>query len=457
MDGERVYAAIDLKSFYASVECMARGLDPLSAYLVVADESRTDKTICLAVSPALKAMGLPGRCRLFEVRQLLAREKRRTGREIPLVIAVPRMQTYMGVSSQIYRTYLEFVSEEDIHVYSIDEVFIDLTGYLRLYGSDARGLTARMIREVLRKTGLTATAGIGPNLYLAKVAMDILAKHAPADADGVRIAVLSEAEYRRSLWAHTPITDFWRVGRGLSRRLEQHGMRTMGDVARMSLRDEEMLYRLLGIDAELLIDHAWGLEPCGMPEIKAYRSDGRTLGTMQVLSCAYAPERAEIIVREMADALAMELTEKELLADRVQLYIGYERTGDTGPETETETDWYGRTVPKSSGGHENLGEATASARRIIGAAVRIYRENVRRNCGVRRIGLTLGGITAEAEAALQLSLFSDPAAGEREKRLQKTMAGIRRQYGPNAILRGMDLNEDATARERNRQIGGHRA
>jgi DNA polymerase V len=500
MGAERTYLAIDLKSFYASVECVERGLDPLRTNLVVADESRTEKTICLAVSPALKAYGIPGRARLFEVnqrmRQVNAERRRKNGNrpfrgksadakeladpslEADFVIARPQMSHYMNVSAKIYAIYLRSVAPEDIHVYSVDEVFIDATDYLRFYGLSAHDLAMKMIRTVLERTGITATAGIGPNLYLCKIAMDVEAKHIPADADGVRIAELTERSYREKLWSHEPITDFWRVGRGIARKLAQHGMTTMGDVARMSLKDEDLLYGLFGVNAELLIDHAWGWEPCTMADIKAYRPENRSLSSGQVLSSPYTFEKARLVTMEMTDLLVMDLVEKGLVTDHVTLTVGYDvenlrdpkrRAAYTGQVT---FDGFDRPVPKHAHGSADLGGRTSSGRRIMEAVTGIFDAVADPVLLVRR--LTLGCSVFEAgagdaagESCAQMDIFSLPAqeqktAGkksdpERERRRQEAVLAIRRRYGKNAILKGMNFEEGATARDRNNQIGGHRA
>ena len=364
---EKSYIAIDLKSFYASVECAERGLDPLTTNLVVADPSRTEKTICLAVSPSLKAYGIPGRARLFEVYQKLNEYKRRTGTDVKFIIAPPHMAKYIDVSSQIYEIYLKYISPEDIHVYSIDECFMDVTHYLELYHMSARELAGTMIHDVLEQTGITATAGIGTNLYLSKIAMDIVAKHAPADDDGVRIAELDEPGYRRMLWTHRPLTDFWRIGPGIARRLEQNGMYTLGDVARRSVYDEDSLYRIFGIDAEILIDHAWGYEPCEMSDIKSYRPDTNCISSGQVLQCPYDAGKARIIVQEMADLMVLDLVEKGMVTDSVTLTIGYDRCSvDEGSyRGEITMDHYGRCVPKHAHGTVSFGTPSNSTQRIL--------------------------------------------------------------------------------------------
>ncbi|MBR6478696.1 MAG: DNA methylase [Lachnospiraceae bacterium] len=487
---ERSYVAIDLKSFYASVECVERGLDPLTTNLVVADESRTEKTICLAVSPSLKAHGIPGRARLFEVVQKVreVNRTRRPGEELTYIAAKPRMALYMEYSKRIYRVYLKYVAPEDIHVYSIDEVMMDVTDYLRTYRMTAQELAGKMIREVLEETGITATAGIGTNLYLCKVAMDIVAKHAQADENGVRMASLDEMSYRRLLWDHRPLTDFWRVGRGYARKLEEVGLFTMGDVARCSLGketefyNEDLLYRLFGVNAELLIDHAWGWEPVTMAEIKNYKPETNSLSSGQVLQHPYTYEKARIVVREMAEAMALDLTSKHLVTDQVILTVGYDvenlkdesrRKAYQGEVTE---DRYGRQVPKHAHGSANLEGYTASSREIAEAVLEIYDRVMDPTLLVRRINLGVNRVIEEKESLKeekyeQLELFKDyggpaqkakPNAADekkqqREKKLQQAVVGLQKRYGKNAVLKGTDLEEGATARERNGQIGGHKA
>ena len=498
---DKSYIAIDLKSFYASVECIERGLDPLDALLVVADESRTDKTICLAVTPALKAYGIPGRPRLFEVRQKVASvnwDRRRGCRsrygashlasvlaqdpraDLDFIIAPPRMAYYMEYSTRIYNVYTKYVSPEHIVVYSIDEVFIDITPYLATYGCTAHELARRMIRDVLVTTGITATAGIGTNLYLAKVAMDIVAKHIPADEDGVRIAGLDEASYRRQLWTHRPLTDFWRVGKGYARKLEQHGLYTMGDIARRSVQNEESLYAMFGKNAELLIDHAWGWEPCTVEAIKAYKPESRSLGSGQVLHEPYAPEKAKLVLREMADLLALDLVEKGLVTDQVVITVGYDIENLSTPEKRRQyqgpvtTDAYGRQVPAHSHGSQNLGRFTSSARLILQAVGVLADRLVDSRLLVRRLNITANHVLPESQAPRpgdtpqQLDLFTDYAAQEarkqeeqamleKERKMQQALVGIRGKFGKNAILRGMNLEQGATTRDRNTQIGGHKA
>ena len=501
---ERVYIAIDLKSFYASVECVERGLDPMTTHLVVADRSRTEKTICLAVSPSLKAYGLPGRARLFEVVQKVEeinalRRAKAPGRTftgasadepelrarpdlaLDYVTAPPQMAHYMDVSTKIYQIYLRHIAPEDIHVYSIDEVFIDATGYLAASGLTARELAMKLILEVLNETGITATAGIGTNLYLCKVAMDIGAKHIQPDENGVRIAELDEMSYRRTLWAHRPLTDFWRVGRGYAKKLETHGLYTMGDIARCSIGkstefyNEELLYRLFGVNAQLLIDHAWGWESCTMADIKAYRPASNSLGSGQVLQCPYESEKAKLVLREMADQLALDLLEKRCVTDQLVLTVGYDIDNLTRPELcaqyhgPVSIDRYGRRVPKSAHGTVHLPWPGSSARQLIAAALELYERQVDERLLVRRLYLTACHVIPEAEAEKeaqwgQLDLFADQNAAqseqealERERRIQETLLTIKKKFGKNAVLKGLDLEEGATARMRNDQIGGHKA
>ena len=497
---KRVYIAIDLKSFYASAECADRKLDPLMTCLVVADESRTDKTICLAVSPALKAYGLPGRPRLFEVKQRIRqvneeRRRRAPGRKfrgssanagelaadpslalVP-VVAVPRMARYIEVSSQICGIYMRYVSPDDIHVYSIDEVFIDATPYLKLYDLSARDFAMKLVREVLAATGITATAGIGTNLYLAKIAMDIEAKHIPADKDGVRIAELDERTYREKLWSHRPLTDFWRVGHGYAARLESLGLRTMGDVARMSVKCEDILYRTFGVNAELLIEHAWGWEPVTIAEIKAYKPENNSISSGQVLQDPYEFEKGKLVAREMTDQLALDLVEKQLVTDQLVLTVGYDTSNLTDPNRRVRyagpmrIDHYGRPVPKEAHGSINLDRHTSSGRIITDAMMKLFDRCVDPNLLVRRITVVAGRVLREdelpAETAVQQDLFADREAEEKqeaaeqaeldkEKRLQQAVLNIKKRMGANAILKGMNLEEGATGKARNEQIGGHR-
>ena len=499
----RIYAAIDLKSFYASVECRERGLDPLNTNLVVADESRTDKTICLAVTPTLKRYGISGRGRLFEVRQRVRevnawRQARAPGRTltgsshqfselqrdpalaVDFVIAPPRMAYYMEYSTRIYEIYRKYIAPEDIVVYSIDEVFLDVTDYP--YDCTAHELAQTIIRDVLETTGITATAGIGTNLFLAKVAMDIVAKHIPADENGVRIAELDETKFRRELWPHRPLTDFWRVGRGIARRLEAHGMFTMGDVALCSEQNEELLYRLFGKNAELLIDHAWGWEPCTIPAIKAYRPSENSLSSGQVLSCPYEAAKARLVLREMADQLSLELVEKRLVTDQLVLTVGYDIENLTRPEIRkvykgpVTTDRYGRRVPKHAHGTWNLPRATSSSSELLEAMAALYDKIVNPALLIRRMSLSACHVVNEKmakereqkETFEQLDLFTDYAKKEakekeeqkkreRERRMQEALLTIKKKYGKNAVLRGMNFEEGATAKERNGQIGGHQA
>lgn len=470
MPAERKYIAIDLKSFYASVECVERGLDPLTANLVVADESRTDKTICLAVSPSLKARGIPGRARLFEVLQKVKRSE--------FIAAVPRMQLYIDYSTRIYQIYLDYVSQEDIHVYSIDEVFIDVTDYLATYRMSAHELAMTIIRDILAKTGITATAGIGTNLYLCKVAMDIVAKHVKADKDGVRIAELDERTYRETLWDYQPLTAFWRVGRGIADKLNRYGLYTMGDVARQSVEDEDLLYSLFGVNAELLIDHAWGWEPCTISEIKAYRPVASSMSSGQVLTCPYTAEKARVVVREMADGLAMELLDKRLLTDQVVLTVGYDKDSLTDQNVREHysgaitKDYYGRLVPKHAHGSRNLHGHTSSAMTIMEAVAALYDEIIDKKLLVRRLNVTANHIVTEeyqrrkGREPRQLDLFERidtdadkerEASLEKERRVQETVLEIKKRFGKNSILRGLNFADGATMKERNRQIGGHRA
>ena len=500
---QHTYIAIDLKSFYASVECRDRGLDPLDTNLVVADESRTDKTICLAVTPTLKSFGIPGRARLFEVKQRVQevnadRKRNLRGREfagsshfyselaknpslaLDFIIAPPRMAYYMEYSTRIYEIYMKYVAPEDIIVYSIDEVFMDVTDYLQTYCLSPRDLAMKMILEVLEATGITATAGIGTNLYLCKVAMDVMAKHIPSDENGVRIAFLDEMTYRRELWSHRPITDFWRVGRGYAKKLETYGIYTMGDVARCSEQNEELLYRLFGKNAELLIDHAWGWEPCTVEAVKAYRPESSSLGSGQVLQCPYDAEKAKLVVREMADALSLDLVEKHLVTDQIVITVGYDIENLTDPERrkkyrgEVVTDRYGRQIPKHAHGTENMENFTSSTQKMVEAASVLYDRIVDKNLLIRRINITANNIVEEKAAPQknnsyqQLNLFTDYTAEEeqekqealrldRERKLQEATITIKKKFGKNAILKGMSLQEGATAKNRNEQIGGHKA
>ncbi|MEE1212792.1 MAG: DNA methylase [Treponema sp.] len=463
MMDEKTYIAIDLKSFYASVECRERGLDPLTTKLVVADRSRTSKTICLAVTPALKAYGLSGRSRLFEVEAKAREIKRQTGKELEYIVAVPRMALYIQYSTRIYNVYLHYFAPEDIHVYSIDEVLIDATSYLPFYNMSARELAIKVIHDVLAETGITATAGIAPNLFLCKAAMDIVAKHIPADSDGVRISELDVVEYRRQLWNHQPITDFWRVGKATAQRLEKYFIRTMGDVARMSLKNPRFLYDEFGIDAEILIDHAWGIEPVGMKEIKNYKSEAKSLGSGQVLHEPYSFEKAKIIVREMAELLALDLFRKKLVTGSITLYVGYDVGSLEVPgfDGEVVRDYYGRELPKPAHGSWSFGTETNSSRMIVEAFVSIFERVVNPRWLVRRVNITANG--TKPVRARQPCLFDsvDKREGglnqEKEDSLQKARLEIINRYGKNAILKGMNLEEGATTRDRNVQIGGHKA
>jgi len=458
------YIAIDLKSYYASVECVERGLDPLTTNLVVADNTRTDKTICLAVSPSLKAKGVPGRPRLFEVNQILLDHKLRTGETVRYITAMPRMAKYIEVSARIYSIYLNYVSPEDIHVYSIDEVFIDVRPYLKLYRMTAHELTLTMVRDVLRQTGITATAGIGSNLYLAKIAMDIVAKKMPADRDGVRIAELDEEGYRRQLWDHLPLKDFWQIAGGTTRRLQSIGIRTMGDLARCSMAgpgdfpNEDTLFKLFGIDAEILIDHAWGLESCTMADIKGYRTSSKSMNVGQVLARNYKYEETRIIVREMLEQLVYDLVDKALLTDAVVLHIGYDYSNVAGGyRGESKVDMYGRTYPRSAHGTAKLGTMTSSLSAITEAVMVLFDRIVDPSLAVRRVNVSAIRVMREADVAPQMDQFTDYEAREKEKQLQKAIILMQKRYGKNILLKGHDFQEGATTRERNGQIGGHRA
>lgn len=505
----RTYIAIDLKSFYASVECVERGLDPLTTNLVVADAGRTQKTICLAVSPSLKSYGISGRARLFEVvqkikevnnrRRSMAPDHRLTGEStddtelkarpdmaVGYIIAPPRMAYYMKHSAAIYNIYLKYIAPEDIHVYSIDEVIMDVTGYLDIYKMSARELAMTMIRDVLKNTGITATAGIGTNMYLCKIAMDIVAKHVEPDRDGVRIAELDERSYREKLWTHRPLTDFWRVGRGYAKKLEENGLFTMGDIARCSIGgpndfyNEELLYRLFGVNAELLIDHAWGWEPCTISEIKAYKPENNSLNSGQVLQCPYPSDKARLVVHEMADSAALDLVDKGLVTDQIVLTVGYDIENLTDPERRKKyrgpvtTDHYGRQVPKHAHGTVNLGRRTASSRLITEAALKLFDEIVDPDLLVRRLTIVTNHVVEESftapeeETWEQLDMFTDyealekkkqeeEAALAKERKMQEAMISLKKKFGKNAILKGMNLEEGATARDRNNRIGGHKA
>ncbi len=492
------YIAIDLKSFYASVECADRGLNPLNTNLVVADKSRTEKTICLAVSPSLKAYGIPGRARLFEVVQRVGevnaqRLSKIRGKDfsgsscfadeladhpefrLDYITAPPRMARYIAVSSKIYGIYLNYIAPEDMHVYSVDEVFIDASKYLRLYNMSAYELADKIVRDVLSQTGITATAGIGTNLYLCKIAMDIHAKHIKADKDGVRIAELDEKSYREQLWNHKPITDFWRIGRGYSRTLGRYGMFTMGDVARCSIANEELLFKLFGVNAELLIDHAWGREPCTMDDIKSYRPKSHSLSSGQVLSRPYDFDEAKLIAREMTELLTLDLVDKKLLTDQIVLTVGYDienlKDKNRRFNGEIKTDYYGRQAPKGAHGSQNIGRFTSSTSLIMDAVMKLFDRITDHNLLVRRMYIVANHITTEDEintagSAEQMNLFDGVFAVEkereeetlrREKAIQKTVLRLHKRFGKNSVLKGMNLKDAATSIERNSQIGGHKA
>ena len=492
----KIYVAIDLKSFYASVECKERGLDPITTNLVVADSSRTEKTICLAVSPALKSYGIPGRARLFEVVQKVKevniyRKRKATNRtftgssysdielkknkslELSYIIAPPRMAYDMKYSSKIYNIYLKYFSSDDIYVYSIDEVFIDVTHYLKTYNMRAKELVTKVIQDVYQTTGITATAGIGTNLYLCKIAMDIVAKHVKPDENGVRIAGLDEMAYRKLLWGHRPLTDFWRVGKGYTKKLEEHGMYTMGDVARMSVKNEDLLYKLFGVNAELLIDHAWGWESVTIESIKAYRPATNSICSGQVLHCPYNYENTKIIVKEMTELLALDLVEKGLVTNQIVLEVGYDvdnlknQAISSLYNGEITTDKYGRKVPKHAHGTINIDHQTASSKVLTGYIIKLYEQIVNKQLLVRRINITVNNVVNENMVKTsdyeQINLFVDYAEvnekrkkEEAEKEIQKAMIGIKSKYGKNAILKGMNLQKEGTTIERNRQIGGHK-
>ncbi len=459
----RTYAAIDLKSFFASVECILRGLDPLKAKLVVADESRTEKTICLAVTPALKAYGIPGRARLFEVNQKVREVQRRTGEKIEFTIAKPQMAKYVEYSTKVYNVYLKYVSAEDIHAYSIDECFLDLTRYLKLYKKTARELVKTIIQDVFTTTGITATGGIGTNLYLCKIAMDVMAKHVEADDDGVRIAELDEMSYRKQLWSHRPITSFWQVGRGIAERLENcrlnagRGIYTMGDIARVSVKNPEALYKLFGVNAEILIDHAWGYEPCTIADIKKAKPRNRSTGEGQVLQDPYPFDKARLVVREMVDTVSMTLVAHDLVTNAMVLTVGYDRENvDKGIyHGVTVTDFYGRTIPKPAHGTANIGYYTSSQKVMADAVMKLFDRIVDPKLTVRRLNLVAADIVDASHE--QYDLFTDVKKQEREKKRLKAELLIKKRFGKNAIVKGMDLQEGATTIERNGQIGGHRA
>ena len=468
---QRTYIAIDLKSFYASVECVDRGLDPLTTNLVVADESRTDKTICLAVTPSLKEYGIGGRARLFEVRQ--------KAKGVDFIIAKPRMAHYIEVSTKIYSIYLKYIAPEDIHVYSIDEVFMDVTAYLGTYKMTAHELAMKMIRDVLKQTGITATAGIGTNMYLCKVAMDIVAKKMPADKDGVRIAELDEMSYRQQLWDYKPITKFWRIGHGIAEKLAKYGIDTMGKLARMSERSEEFLYKLFGVNAELLIDHAWGWEPCTMEAVKAYRPESSSFSSGQVLQEPYTFRKARVVIREMAEGMALDLVQKRLVTDQLVLTVGYDAECLIRPEIrdnyhgEITTNYYGKPVPKHAHGTFNFKKPTSSSRLIMNGAAELFDRYVNPDLLIRRLNLTTNHVVSEAslereKRPQQLDLFTDydaldkqrkeeKAQLDKERRMQEAQLKIKKRFGKNAILRGLNFDEGATAKDRNKQIGGHKA
>ena len=478
---EHTYIAIDLKSFYASVECMERGLDPMTTNLVVADASRTEKTICLAVSPSLKAYGIPGRPRLFEVVQKI----KELNEPIEYIVAPPQMAHYMKYSTKIYQVYLKYVAPEDIHVYSIDEVFMDVTSYLKLNGMTARQFAKMIIQDVLKTTGITATAGIGTNLYLCKVALDIMAKHVRPDEDGVRIADLDEMSYREHLWKHQPLTDFWRVGKGYAKKLQEVGLYTMGDIARCSLGksneyyNEDLLYRMFGVNAQLLIDHAWGWEPCTLSDVKQYKPESNSIGSGKVLHCPYPFEQGRLIVKEMTDLLALDLFSKGLVTDQIVLHVGYDIENLTDPERNkayhgpVKVDHYGRRVPQHAHGTANLEKYTASAKLITDAVTALFDQIVNPKLLIRRVSLSANHVIDEASVPVkttyeQLNLFTDYEARdtaseaenqalEREKKMQQAVLDIKKKYGKNAILKGMNLQEGATTVDRNNQIGGHKA
>ena len=478
---KRTYIAIDLKSFYASVECMERGLDPLTTNLVVADESRTNKTICLAVSPSLKAYGIPGRPRLFEVEQRVKEiNRKKPGLNLTYIVAPPRMAYYIDYSTRIYEIYLHYVAPEDIFAYSIDEVFIDATAYLDSYKVTAHELALRMVRDVLRQTGITATAGIGTNMYLCKVAMDIMAKHSAPDKDGVRIAELDEMSYRKQLWNHKPLTDFWRIGRGIARRLEPYGIDTMGRIARCSIENEELLYHLFGVNAELIIDHAWGWEPCTLKDAKNYRPENSSLSSGQVLSTPYTFKKALVVIREMADELSLRLVKHQLVADQLVVTVNYDTSSLTDPaikakyEGPVATDYYGRLAPKPAHGSVSLGQFTSSSKLFIRTTAKLFEEIVNPDLPIRRLNITANHVMSEHHAPEpavgqgQLDLFADyealaeaqktsQAKLKKERKVQEAVLNIKEKYGKNAILRGLNYEEGATAKDRNQQIGGHKA
>ena len=496
----KVYACIDLKSFYASVECVERGLDPLTTNLVVADGSRTEKTVCLAISPSMKQYGLNGRARLFEVvqkvREVNADRRYKNYRkpfkgksyndlelkkdkslELDYITAVPRMSHYMKYSTKIYDIYLRYVSPDDIYVYSIDEVFCDITNYLSINKLTPRELVTKMIHDVYEETGITATAGIGTNMYLAKIAMDIVAKHSGADKFGVRMAELDEMSYRKKLWSHRPITDFWRVGKGYAKRLESRGMYTMGDIARCSIENEELLYKMFGINAELLIDHAWGWEPCTMDKVKEFKPLRNSISTGQVLHCAYNYEK--LIIKEMSDLLALDLVAKKLVTDQIVLTVGYDIDNLTIPyikekyHGEVTVDHYGRKVPKHAHGTINIDHKTSSSKTIVEKTVELFDRIINKDLLIRRINITANNVVndllvKEDDTFEQYDLFTDyklkeemkkkqKEDEEKEHSLQNTILNIKNRFGKNAVLKGMNFEEGGTTIERNNQIGGHKS
>lgn len=493
---QHIYVSIDLKSFYASVECQERGLNPITTNLVVADSSRTEKTICLAVSPSLKSYGIPGRARLFEVIQKVKEvniERKRkapnqtfTGSsydntailknpdlELSYIIAPPRMGFYMKYSTNIYNIYLKWFSSDDIYVYSIDEVFIDVTHYLKTYHMTARELVTHVIQDVYKNTGITATAGIGTNLYLCKIAMDIVAKHVEPNKNGVRIAGLDELTYRKLLWNHRPLTDFWRVGNGYAKKLESHGIYTMGDVARTSIQNEDLLYKLFGINAELLIDHAWGWEPVNIKQIKEYKPESNSISSGQVLHCPYDYEKTKLIIKEMTELLTLDLVKKNLVTNQIVLTVGYDIENLTDPfiknlyKGEITTDRYGRKIPKHAHGTINLDHKTSSTKIIMDAVMKLYERIINKQLLVRRINITVNNVVDEfteknKKIYEQIDLFTDyQQKAEKlqkekmEKELQKAMIGIKNKYGKNAVIKGMNLQDGGTTIDRNKQIGGH--
>lgn len=507
-ESKKVYVAIDLKSFYASVECLERGLDPLNTHLVVADASRSQKTICLAVSPSLKTYGIPGRVRLFEVVQKIKLENDKRAQKIPgrklsgashfsseldscqakaidYIVAPPRMALYIEYSTRIYNVYLKYVAPEDIHVYSIDEVFIDITDYLKNSNLSPRDFTKKIIKDVLETVGVTATAGIGTNLYLSKIAMDIVAKKIEADSDGVRIAELDEMSYREELWDHQPITDFWRVGKGYAKKLEKHGLYTMGDVARCSIgndnafHNEDLLYDLFGVNAELLIDHAWGWEPCEIHHVKAYKPSSKSTGAGQVLLRPYPYEETRIIVKEMTDQLVLDLVDKKLVTDQLVLTVGYDITNLSDPDRRRaykgpiKTDYYGRKIPKHAHGTVNLNKLTSSTKIIMDAVMELFEDIVDESLLARRVNIVANHVVdedavKEEESHEQLDLFTDynkeakvkeeeESMLEKEKKLQHALLDIKKKFGKNSVLKGMNLQKGATGKDRNNQIGGHKA